>query len=65
LFAVPWSLGAAIDADGREKFDQFYRMLLGGKVEDHPVPETLDSIYVSFPENGQVYDYYYEVRSLL
>lgn len=61
LFAIPWSLGAVIDADGREKFDQFYRMILSGKVEDCPIPGALDSISVSFPENGQIYDYYYDV----
>jgi Dynein heavy chain AAA lid domain len=65
LFAIPWSIGAVIDTDGREKFDQFYRMLLLGKIENCAAPEILGSKRVPFPDNGQVYDYFYDVGSSL
>ena len=62
LFALPWSLGALIDLDGRVKFDQYIRDLLAGKMEDHPVPKSVGKIEVPFPDTGLVYDYCYEVK---
>lgn len=64
IFSVPWSLGAVTDVDGREKFDKFYRELLLGKNENNPVPKSLGKIEVMFPDNGLVYDYAYEVKSI-
>ena len=45
-FAFTWSLGCTGDADGREKFDKFFR----GEMEKHGAS-------LSFPEEGMVYDY--------
>lgn len=62
LFAMPWSIGAVIDTDGREKFDQFYRQLLLGQFEHHPLPASVHSGEIlHFPASGLIYDYYYSV----
>jgi len=61
LFAIPWSIGAVIDSDGREKFNFFYRSFLLGKDRNSSVPPTVGEIDVPFPENEQVYDYFYDV----
>ena len=63
MFALPWSVGAIVDPDGREKFDLFYRNLLGGRNTDHPVPKAIGKIEIPFPENGIVYDYCFEVNN--
>ncbi len=62
MFAVPWSIGAVVDVDGREKFDTFFREILAGKDEEHPLPKAVGAkIEVPFPDHGMVYDYCYEV----
>ena len=59
---MPWSIGAVIDTDGREKFDRFYRQLLLGQLEHHPLPASIDSTEIlHFPTSGLIYDFYYSV----
>lgn len=65
MFAIPWSIGAVVDYDGREKFDQFYRSVLLGKSTScptGPVPENFGSVYIPLPDAGTVYDYFFEVQ---
>ena len=64
IFAVPWSIGAITDPDGRIKFDRFYRDLWLGKNEQCPVPKSLGKVEVPIPENGLVFDYCYEVSNV-
>jgi hypothetical protein len=61
IFAIPWSLGACTDPNGREKLDEYVRALLSGKNEELPVPKAVGKIDVMMPENGLIYDYMYEV----
>jgi len=63
MFAIPWSIAAVVDTDGRQKFDQYYRQLLRGDVPDCPVPKCLVG-QLQFPpsDNALIYDFCWEVR---
>uniref|UniRef100_A0A8B9LEL4 Dynein axonemal heavy chain 12 n=1 Tax=Astyanax mexicanus TaxID=7994 RepID=A0A8B9LEL4_ASTMX len=37
-FSLVWSIGGSCDRDSRERFDQFLREILSGKLEEHPIP---------------------------
>lgn len=62
MFGIPWSLGATLDVDSRSKFDAYYRDLLNGKIEEFPIPKSVGKIEIPFPDNGEVFDFCYEVR---
>ena len=61
MFSIPWSIGAVTDPDGRIRFDDFYRKLLSGSKQEHPIPGSLVPIDTPFPRSGLVFDYCYEV----
>lgn len=61
LFAMPWSIGGLLDFDSRQKFDVFFRDMINGKNEQFPIPKEINRMDVMFPDNGLVYDYFYEV----
>ena len=61
-FSVPWSIGAVLDVNSREKFNTFFRDLLHGKDEENQPPKILGKVDCAWPDNGLVYDYMYEVR---
>lgn len=65
LFAVVWSIGATGDTPSYEKFNVFYRDLVGGKMEGRPVPPVLGKIECPMPPEGSVYDYLFEVRMMV
>lgn len=62
LFSMVWSIGATTEADGREKFDVFFRDLVGGKKEAHPVPDAVGKLEVPLPADSLVFDFMFEVR---
>eukprot|EP01114_Cavostelium_apophysatum_P014071 TRINITY_DN3552_c0_g1_i1.p2 TRINITY_DN3552_c0_g1~~TRINITY_DN3552_c0_g1_i1.p2 ORF type:complete len:327 (-),score=85.98 TRINITY_DN3552_c0_g1_i1:123-1103(-) len=53
LFAVTWSLGAVLDVPSRAKFDEFL------KEQSAMLDPTC-----TFPEEGTIYDYYFQFPSL-
>lgn len=57
-----WSLGATCDVDGRYKFDDFFKELILGKNEKHPVPPSVGKIECPIPTDHTVYDFMFEVR---
>ncbi|ESO02212.1 hypothetical protein HELRODRAFT_65497 [Helobdella robusta] len=63
MFAIPWSIGGLLDADGREKFDKFYRDLLSGNNSLYPLLPGLDKITNMFPEDQICYNYVFEQKS--
>ncbi|KAL4617872.1 dynein heavy chain 3, axonemal [Arapaima gigas] len=64
LFAVVWGLGGTINGESRKKFDAFYRNLVIGKNEQHPLPKSVTlTTNVAFPETGSVYDYYFQKQA--
>ena len=61
LFAIPWSIGAVVDVDGRIKFDHFFKELVSGNTADAPVPKAVGKIEVPLPGEQNIYDIYFEV----
>lgn len=62
LFSVVWSVGACVDTDSRVKFDAFFKDLMAGKNEEHPIPSIVGKIEAPIPLEGLVYDYLFEVK---
>lgn len=56
-----WSVGACVDTDSRVKFDAFFKDLIAGKNEEHPIPSLVGKIEAPIPNEGLVYDYLFEV----
>lgn len=50
-----------MDTDSRLKFDAFFKDLIAGKNEDHPIPSIVGKIEAPIPNEGLVYDYLFEV----
>ena len=63
MFGAVWSIGATSDTDSRVKFDAFYRELLRGKCADYPIPEAIGKLESQMPENGLVYDFFYQMKN--
>jgi dynein heavy chain, axonemal len=61
VFACIWSVGATSDTDSRLKFDAFMRELLKGKLNEYPYPDLVNKTDINFPDNGLVYDYFFDV----
>ncbi|KAG5839016.1 hypothetical protein ANANG_G00229870 [Anguilla anguilla] len=61
-FSLVWSVGGSCDTDSREKFDEFLREILSGKMEEHPIPEEVEKWECPFEEKGLVYDYSFEFK---
>ncbi|XP_068180564.1 dynein axonemal heavy chain 12 [Antennarius striatus] len=59
-FSLVWSVGGSCDANSREKFSKFFRVLLSGRSEEHPIPDTVGKWECPMPERGLAYDYFYE-----
>ena len=60
-FSIPWTIASVVDVDGRSKFDAFYKELLGGKIEESPVPKAVGKFDTPMPDNMSCYDCYFEV----
>ncbi|EDO37961.1 predicted protein [Nematostella vectensis] len=63
LFSVVWSVGACVDTESRAKFDVFFKDLMGGKLDDHPIPTLVGKIESPIPPEGMVYDYLFERKN--
>ncbi|KAK9514800.1 hypothetical protein VZT92_025488 [Zoarces viviparus] len=61
-FSLVWSTGGSCDADSREKFNEFCRLILSGKMDGHPIPASVGKWECSMDEGGLVYDYFYEFK---
>lgn len=64
MFALVWSVGACVDTDSRVKFDTFFKDLMAGKIEEHPIPSLVGKIEAPIPSEGLVYDYLFEVWNI-
>uniref|UniRef100_A0A3Q4BIM9 Dynein axonemal heavy chain 12 n=1 Tax=Mola mola TaxID=94237 RepID=A0A3Q4BIM9_MOLML len=61
-FSMVWSVGGSCDAGSREKFSDFFREIVSGKSEEHPIPATVGKWECPMDEEGLVYDYFYEFK---
>ena len=64
LFTLTWSVVATGDKPSLEKCDTYVRDLVGGKLEEHPIPDAIGKIDCPFPPEGVIYDYMFEVSSI-
>ncbi|XP_069101059.1 dynein axonemal heavy chain 12-like isoform X1 [Argopecten irradians] len=63
LFSIPWSIAACVDVDGRDKFDNFYKDIVGGKMDNHPVPKAIGKLDVPLPSEQSVYNVFFEQKA--
>ncbi|XP_077172642.1 dynein axonemal heavy chain 3 [Paroedura picta] len=64
LFALVWTIGATINAEGRKKFDHFFRNILLGADDANPRPKSVKLTKNNiFPERGSVYDFYFHKQA--
>ncbi|XP_044289654.1 dynein axonemal heavy chain 3 isoform X4 [Varanus komodoensis] len=64
LFSLVWTIGSTVNAEGRRKFDHFYRNILMGMDDDHPRPKSVKLTKNNlFPERGSVYDFYFHKQA--
>uniref|UniRef100_A0A2K5JE23 Dynein axonemal heavy chain 12 n=1 Tax=Colobus angolensis palliatus TaxID=336983 RepID=A0A2K5JE23_COLAP len=63
IFSLIWSIGGSCDTDGRHVFDAFIRLIILGKDEENPVPDSVGKWECPFDEKGLVYDYMYELKN--
>ncbi|XP_041655296.1 dynein heavy chain 12, axonemal [Cheilinus undulatus] len=61
-FSLVWSVGGSCVSDSREKFSEFFREIVLGKEEEHPIPATVGKWECPMDEKGLVYDYFYEFK---
>ena len=59
---MTWALGATGDNQSYQKFDTFFRELVGGKLEAHPIPDVVGKIECPMPPEGLVHDYLFEPK---
>lgn len=57
-----WGLASLVDLDSRQLFDEFYRTLWRGQLENHPYPESFDKLEVALPNEGILFDYCYSYK---
>uniref|UniRef100_A0A8W4F9P9 Dynein axonemal heavy chain 12 n=1 Tax=Sus scrofa TaxID=9823 RepID=A0A8W4F9P9_PIG len=55
IFSLIWSIGGSCDTDGRLVFDIYIRLVIQGKDENNPIPDSV----------GLVYDYIFRMKPLL
>ncbi|PNI80083.1 LOW QUALITY PROTEIN: DNAH12 isoform 4 [Pan troglodytes] len=63
IFSLIWSIGGSCDTDGRRVFDTFIRLIILGKDDENPVPDSVGKWECPFDEKGLVYDYMYELKN--
>ncbi|XP_026189143.1 dynein heavy chain 12, axonemal isoform X3 [Mastacembelus armatus] len=61
-FSLVWSVGGSCDTDSRERFSDFFRMSVSGKIDEDPIPATVGKWECPMDEKGLVYDYLYEFK---
>ncbi|XP_029097539.1 dynein heavy chain 12, axonemal isoform X7 [Monodon monoceros] len=63
IFSLIWSIGGSCDTDGRIVFDIYIRLVILGKDESNPIPDSVGKWECHFDEKGLVYDYMYELKN--
>ncbi|XP_061837093.1 dynein axonemal heavy chain 12-like [Nerophis lumbriciformis] len=62
LFSLMWTVGGSCDSNSRDKFSEFLRDVVCGRIEGHPIPEVVGKWECPVDEKGLVYDYFYEFK---
>uniref|UniRef100_A0A8C5ATC2 Dynein, axonemal, heavy chain 12 n=1 Tax=Gadus morhua TaxID=8049 RepID=A0A8C5ATC2_GADMO len=61
-FSLVWSVGGCCDAESRERFDGFFREIISGEMDKHPIPAAVGRWECPLDEKGLVYDFSYEFK---
>ena len=64
-FGCVWSVGASSDAPSREKFDEYFKELISGKNEEHPMPSVVGKIDNPIPTDHTVFDFMFERKGII
>ncbi|KAK3263038.1 hypothetical protein CYMTET_28136, partial [Cymbomonas tetramitiformis] len=71
LFSMVWSVGGSTDAEGRKRFNHFFRLLIEGSRPEEDLGPGYTwtpppyKVALNFPSRGQVYDYVFDKQSLV
>ncbi|KAJ8931053.1 hypothetical protein NQ314_016082, partial [Rhamnusium bicolor] len=59
-----WGLASILDINSRQAFDEFYKQIWRGELEDAPYPEFMEEkgAEISLPAEGLLFDYAYNYR---
>lgn len=52
-------MASILDTDSREQFDEFYKQLWKGALNNYPYPEWLEKLEIGIPSEGILFDYGY------
>lgn len=64
LFSIVWGICSTLISDSRKHFDNFFRSLLNGSIEENPKPKVFKLTRQQlFPERGTVFDWFYDKRN--
>lgn len=55
-------MGSILDADSRTTFDEFYKQLWRGALDNSPYPESMDKLEIGLPTEGLLFDYGYNYK---
>ncbi|KAF7282405.1 hypothetical protein GWI33_002719 [Rhynchophorus ferrugineus] len=58
-----WGLASILDANSREMFDEYYKQLWRGQLDDFPYPESVEKLEITLPNEGILMDYSYNYKS--
>uniref|UniRef100_A0A8D1WK46 Dynein axonemal heavy chain 12 n=1 Tax=Sus scrofa TaxID=9823 RepID=A0A8D1WK46_PIG len=56
IFSLIWSIGGSCDTDGRLVFDIYIRLVIQGKDENNPIPDSVGKWECPFDEKGHIVD---------
>lgn len=64
VFCIAWGVGCTMNAEGRKRFDVFYRRVINGEDKENPKPKSFKMLKNQlFPERGLVFDFFYDKKS--
>ncbi|KAK9875370.1 hypothetical protein WA026_007765 [Henosepilachna vigintioctopunctata] len=57
LMSITWGLAGILDADSRQKFDEFLRRMFNNQDAQYPIPESIGPIEVIIPHDNLLTEY--------
>ncbi|KAK3858557.1 hypothetical protein Pcinc_035261, partial [Petrolisthes cinctipes] len=62
LFSLTWSLAGAITLQSKETFNDFYRRLVMGYINEYPTPSSIGQIGCPYPVESSVFDVMFDPK---
>ncbi|XP_030765059.1 dynein heavy chain 12, axonemal [Sitophilus oryzae] len=57
-----WGIASILDRNSREMFDEYYKQMWRGQLEEYPYPESMQKLEISLPSDGILLDYSYNYK---